>query len=138
MVGTLVLAAPVLAAAQEEPAADEIELMTGTVDPKDEKKKRPTSRKPKVRDGSWLRKNEPMPEVQERRGSYQAVLEAELAKHFRRLAVLDRIIELATADNDDGLAGRADAVRRKEVSRFRAAMTNFKNQAQARRIVGFP
>lgn len=133
-----VLAPPAVSVAQDpEATADEIELMTGTADPKDKKKKR-TSRRPKVRDGSWLKKNQPMPEVEEQRGSYEAVLDTELAKHFRRLAVLDRIIEVAAANNDDGLAGRADAVRRKEVSRFRQAMTDFRNQAQARRIVGFP
>lgn len=128
------------AAGDEEPkvAGDsDIGLKIGTVDPEEEKEKT-RRRRPKVRDGSWLQKDEPIPDTPEVRSRYEAFLEAELRKHYARLAVLDRIIEVAVERDKDSLAARADAVRRKEVARFRKAMTEFRTQTQARRVVGFP
>lgn len=134
----LFLVATVAAAQTEAPAADDIGLKLGTVDEEaNEAKTTYRSRRPKVRDGSWLAKDEPLPEVVEVKSRYEAFLEAELRKHYARLAVLDRILELAEENDDDGLAARADSVRRKEVQRFRRTMNEFREQAQARRVVGF-
>ncbi len=130
------------AAAQNEapdvdPSEDDIGLKIGTVEEGDDERKSYRSRRPKVRDGSWLAKDKPLPEVVKVRSRYEAFLEAELRKHYARLAVLDRIMELAEENDDDSLAARTDTVRRKEVQRFRRVMTDFRAQAQARRVAGF-
>lgn len=144
LLATLLFLAPIAAAQTEDSApppsetGDGIGLKLGTTGEDDEdEEKKPRSRRPRVRDGSWLRKDEPLPEVVEVKSRYEAFLEAELRKHYARLAVLDRILEVAEENDDEGLAARVDTVRRKEIQRFSRAMTEFRLQAQARRVAGF-
>lgn len=128
---------PSTAIAQEPSASDDIGLKLGAPPAEGEKKKSSSTPRHRVREGSWLQKNEPIPDPTEVKGSYEAFLDTELKKHYRRLALLDRIFEIANANDDGGLLARTDALRRKEVQRFRRAMKDFRVQAEARRMVGF-
>lgn len=128
---------PGTAVAQEPSASDDIGLKLGAPPAEGEKKKSSSTPRHRVREGSWLQKNEPIPDPTEVKGSYEAFLDTELKKHYRRLALLDRIFEIANANDDSGLLARTDALRRKEVQRFRRAMKDFRVQAEARRMVGF-
>ena len=129
---------PTMLHAQEPEAAPDsgIGLKIGVED-KGDKKENKRSYRPKERDASYLKKAEPLPEVVEVQSRYEAFLQSELRKHYARLAVIDRVLELAEENDDDGLNSRADAIRRKELQRFRAAMNTFRQQAQARRVAGF-
>lgn len=96
-----------------------------------------TSRKRETRDGSLIVNNAPMPQPPDLRGTYEKARDDELMIHYRRLAQLDYIAELASGDNDNRLLERVENVRRRETQRHRAAMTAFNEQARARAMVGF-
>ncbi len=106
-----------------------------------EKGKAPAKSKPnkkkETRDGSLIVNNTPMPQPPDLRGTYEKARDDELIVHYQRLARLDYIAELATAQNDNRLLERVENVRRRETQRHRATMTEFGAQARARAMVGF-
>jgi 5-enolpyruvylshikimate-3-phosphate synthase len=68
-------------------------------------------------------KVEPAPDL---RGEIERRRDAEMVKHFSRMAELDVIAELAEKNHEVALAERAEEVRRKETDRFRDVMQELK------------
>jgi hypothetical protein len=66
---------------------------------------------------------EPPPDL---RGELERRRDAEMAKHFTRMAELDVIADLAEKAHDFTLAERVEEIRRKETGRFRDAMQELK------------
>ena len=95
------------------------------------------NKKKETREGSLIVNNTPMPQPPDLRGTYEKARDDELMVHYQRLARLDYIAELATAQNDNRLLERVENVRRRETQRHRRAMTDFSEQARARAMVGF-
>lgn len=90
----------------------------------------------KIRDGAMLKRDislEPTPEV---RGSWEKTRDRLVVTHYRRLARLDAIEQVASDRNDLGLVEAVEAVRRREMQRFRVTMLRFGDQARARDLVG--
>ena len=67
------------------------------------------------------------------RGPLEKRRDAELIRHYSRLATLDTIVELAEKAKDTALAERSEEVRRKEMQRFHASMQELR-QATWREI----
>lgn len=81
----------------------------------------------KIRPGSMLRSEAPPPdEPEDLRGELERRRDAELTKHYGRMAELDVIAELADKVHDLALAERTEDIRRKEVQRFREAMQDLR------------
>ncbi len=57
--------------------------------------------------------------------------------HYRRLARLDFIEEIAEHSDDNRLLERVETVRKREIQRHRQEMTRFWEQARGRAMVGF-
>lgn len=94
----------------------------------------------KIRQGSMLHSDLPdqplvLPEL---RGSLAVRRDAEIIKHFTRLAELEVIASLATANNDVVLAERAEEVRRKETQRFNDVMQDLKQQVWEQQVAETP
>lgn len=95
------------------------------------------SKKKETREGSYIVNGQPMPPPPDLRGTYEKARDDELITHYRRLAQLDYIEELATHANDTRLLERVESIRRRETQRHRGVMTRFSEQARARAMVGF-
>lgn len=104
----------------------------------DESSPSPLPSRPRVREGSWLEKDDPIPPLNESPSALDAFLAVELEKHYRRVARLDRIESLIAAEDSGRLRARVEHVRRREMQRFRRTMKAFHRQSEARRLVGFP
>ncbi len=76
----------------------------------------------KIRPGSYIRRQKDEIIVPDIRGEYEVRRDDELSKHFQRLAQIDAILALARELDDGGLRSRAEAVRRREIQRYRLAM----------------
>ena len=82
----------------------------------------------KIRPGSYLHGEGPVDEAPEDlRGTLEQQRDAEVIKHFTRLAELDVIEEVAEKSHDLTLAEHVEEVRRKEVQRFREMMETLHN-----------
>ena len=84
----------------------------------------------KIRPGSSLREAPGAAgPVIDLRSSWQHQRDAEVAKHFGRMAELDVIASLAERHNDDSMAELAGEVRRKETERYYRAMYRLRQQS---------
>lgn len=92
----------------------------------------------KIREGAYLRKDIALNHRPDLRSAYEKQRDLEVATHYKRLAELDWIEQLAAKRNDNRLLERVETVRRKETKRFRSAMTSLWEQARARALVGAP
>lgn len=95
------------------------------------------SRKKETRENSYIVNGTPMPDPPDLRGTYEKQRDDELMTHYRRLARLDYIAQIATDTKDNRLLERVETVRRREVQRHRGAMTRFWEQSRGRAMVGF-
>ena len=93
--------------------------------------------KKEARDNSYIVNNTPMAEPPDLRGTYEKQRDEELTTHYKRLARLDYISEIAEGSKNTRLLERVETVRRREVQRHRIAMTKFWEQARGRSMVGF-
>lgn len=76
----------------------------------------------KTRQGSILKRNKPLEDPPDLRGAHEVKRDKELALHYKRLAELDVIAQLADKDGDSNLAELCESVRRKELVRFRLVL----------------
>lgn len=76
----------------------------------------------KIRPGSMLHANEPFPEAPDLRSDLERRRDAELTKHFSRMAELDVIAELAEKAHRVSLQEKVEEVRRKESQRNHEVM----------------
>ena len=92
----------------------------------------------KIRQGSYLRKNEGDPEAIDLRGELERRRDFEMRRHYARMAELDAIEEVAVQESDDALMERVEAVRRKEERRFWSVMQTLKGLAWQKIVRGEP
>ena len=71
----------------------------------------------KIRKGSLLHEDQPIAPVPDLRSEFEARRDAEIEKHYTRIARLERLWDLATEMDDARLADRVDALRRQEKQR---------------------
>lgn len=91
----------------------------------------------KTREGSLLKRDGPFPSAPDIRSDYERERDRQLLDHYRRLARLDWIEQLATKADDTRLLERVENVRRREIQRQRTAMTRLWEQARGRQVLGF-
>jgi hypothetical protein len=91
----------------------------------------------KTREGSLLKRDGPLPSAPDIRSDYERERDKQLLDHYRRLARLDWIEQLASKADDTRLLERVENVRRREIQRHRAAMTRLWEQARGRQVLGF-
>ena len=76
----------------------------------------------KTRPGSMLKTDKPLPGVVDLRGQAERHRDAELIKHYSRLAELDVLASRAAEARDVALQEHVEDVRRKEVQRHQLVM----------------
>ena len=89
----------------------------------------------KIRPGSVLHANEPFPESPDLRSDLERRRDAELTKHFSRMAELDVIAELAEKSHKVSLEEKVEEVRRKESQRNHEVMQLLR-QATWKKVLG--
>ena len=92
----------------------------------------------KVRSGSMIRKVPDDWRPPDLRGDYQRRRDHQVVVHFRRLARLDVIAQVAAKAGDTNLADRVEEVRRAENERFRRAMENLRQTIRIKTETGLP
>lgn len=86
---------------------------------------RPRTDLRKIREDSLLRRKKPARRPPDLRSSQEKWRDAQLVKHYTRVAQLDVMAALARKERDAALADRVEQIRRKEVRRFMTSMRRF-------------
>ena len=76
----------------------------------------------KIRTGSVLRRRAKENDAVDLRSRSEKLRDMELVRHYRRLAQLEVILEIATSEKNDRLVARIDRVRMRELKRHRIHM----------------
>jgi hypothetical protein len=96
------------------------------------------SRVVKLRQGSLLRRDKPLERTPDLRGEFERRRDAEVVRHYTRVAQLDAIEAVARQQSDERLLERVEAVRRKETRRFWDAMQYLRAEARRKTASGTP
>ncbi|MEZ4273110.1 MAG: hypothetical protein R3C68_17260 [Myxococcota bacterium] len=106
---------PRLSLAEKKPVVEETDAETELVADHIKYRK-------KIRNGSFAHRTEPLKMTRAPKSQQERQRDREVSAHYRRLAQLDVIAELAAAGKKTVLLQRAEEVRRLEHERHRSAM----------------